>query len=262
MELAAGAVTVRSARPETIAFFARLAAGAPSPEAASASAAGLLDLAAACAAAGAAAPPEAGAPGDEASPDWTGGVRRALMRLPPGFVAAVRDVVEVGCFHGRTTNLLCDVFRDQSPAFRAVTCIDPWDDGFEEPGNPSANHLWRGQLERFTRNTERNAPWIRAIRASSHAALPVLARAPDPPQYDLAYVDGDHTAMGVYLDAVLLLPLMRRGGYILFDDYLWGEGRVDPALAPKLGIDRFLEEHRERVRVVHQDYQLLAHVLP
>lgn len=262
MELSAGAVTVRSSRPETIAYFARLSAAATSAEAADAAAAALLDLAAGCASLGDPRASSAASGQTEEFTDWTSGVRQALMMLPVEWYRGVRDVVEIGCFHGTTTNLLCDLFRAQSPGFRAVTCIDPWDDAFEEPGNPAANHLWRGQLQKFTRNTERNQPWIRAIRASSHAALPVLARAPDPPRYDFAYVDGDHTAMGVYLDAVLLLPLMRPGGYVLFDDYMWGEGRVDPALAPRLGIDRFLEEHRDRVEVVHKAYQLLARVRP
>ena len=39
--------------------------------------------------------------------------------------------------------------------------------------------------------------------------------------YDFIYIDGDHTNEGVFIDSVLSFPLLKNGGIIIFDDYLW-----------------------------------------
>jgi predicted O-methyltransferase YrrM len=52
--------------------------------------------------------------------------------------------------------------------------------------------------------------------------------------FDFIYIDGDHTAVGVLSDAVHAYPLLKVGGLIAFDDYLWksGKGRLfDPGAA-------------------------------
>jgi predicted O-methyltransferase YrrM len=53
-------------------------------------------------------------------------------------------------------------------------------------------------------------------------------------RFDFVYIDGDHTAFGVLNDAVRAYPLLRVGGLIGFDDYLWESGRgrlAEPAPA-------------------------------
>jgi len=52
--------------------------------------------------------------------------------------------------------------------------------------------------------------------------------------FDFIYIDGDHTAVGVLSDAVHAYELLKVGGLIAFDDYLWksGKGRLhDPSPA-------------------------------
>jgi hypothetical protein len=193
--------------------------------------------------------------------DWSGFVRQSiaiLQRVDPAFMRQVTHVMEIGCFHGCTTNFLCDYFRSASPHFQKVVCIDPWDDHFVEYGNEASSHIWVGQYDKFQRNTERNKAHIHAIRGKSQEILPVLSVTPP---IDFAYVDGDHTRIGVYQDLVGLLPHMKQGGYILIDDYLWGDCTKDPDITPKLGVDQFLEENKDRVQVVFAQYQLLARVL-
>jgi predicted O-methyltransferase YrrM len=52
--------------------------------------------------------------------------------------------------------------------------------------------------------------------------------------FDFIYIDGDHTAFNVLVDAVCAYPLLKVGGLIAFDDYLWKSGkgwRHDPGPA-------------------------------
>lgn len=61
--------------------------------------------------------------------------------------------------------------------------------------------------------------------------------------FDLVYIDGSHEAPDVLADAVLAFRLLRTGGVMIFDDYLWAEalpGGVDPIRCPKPAIDAFL----------------------
>lgn len=72
----------------------------------------------------------------------------------------------------------------------------------------------------------------------------------EPDQYDLIYIDGDHTEKGVYLDASLAWPLLKRGGILAFDDYTWEHDSKLPEMKPKPAIDRFVEENKKDLHVL------------
>ena len=64
---------------------------------------------------------------------------------------------------------------------------------------------------------------------------------------------GSHQAPDVLSDAVLSFSLLREGGVIAFDDYLWAEdmsyGR-DPLRCPKPAIDAFINIYFRKVEVI------------
>ena len=61
--------------------------------------------------------------------------------------------------------------------------------------------------------------------------------------FDFIYVDADHTAASALIDAELAWRLLKSGGILAFDDYLWGT-QLPVHLAPKLGIDLFIHRHQ------------------
>lgn len=65
----------------------------------------------------------------------------------------------------------------------------------------------------------------------------------DKAKYDFIYIDGDHTADGVYSDAILSWKLLKKNGILAFDDYTWEHDSRDPQKAPGIAIDKFLEEN-------------------
>lgn len=73
--------------------------------------------------------------------------------------------------------------------------------------------------------------------------------------YDFIYVDADHTAASVLIDAELSLLSLMRGGVLAFDDYEWSEGK-GPAYSPKAGIDTFLGRHKDEVQLLHVGWQV------
>jgi hypothetical protein len=72
--------------------------------------------------------------------------------------------------------------------------------------------------------------------------------------FDLVYVDGSHRAADVLADAVLSWPLLKNGGIMLFDDYLWQQD-PRPEHCPRLGIDSFLRWQRGWFDVLLAQYQ-------
>ena len=74
-------------------------------------------------------------------------------------------------------------------------------------------------------------------------------------EYDFIYVDADHTAVGVLLDAELSWPLLKSGGLLAFDDYQWG-AHLPASKSPKLGIDLFLERHAGEYELLESGLQV------
>jgi predicted O-methyltransferase YrrM len=83
----------------------------------------------------------------------------------------------------------------------------------------------------------------------------ILPQLPDA-SYHFIYIDGSHEALDVMTDACLALPLLRRGGLLLFDDYRWSELTGHRHLPPAPAIDAFLSFAHPWVEVVHRDFQL------
>lgn len=75
-------------------------------------------------------------------------------------------------------------------------------------------------------------------------------------KFDFIYIDGDHTANGVYSDAILSFPLLKVNGIMAFDDYLWHHDSKDPELEPKLGINKFIKEHEKQLEILFVGYQV------
>jgi len=84
--------------------------------------------------------------------------------------------------------------------------------------------------------------------------------------FDLVYIDGSHQAPDVLADAVVGFQLLRPGGIMVFDDYLWRGGEADngnPAQCPKLAIDAFINCNHNKLRIVSAPlYQIFLQKRP
>jgi predicted O-methyltransferase YrrM len=76
--------------------------------------------------------------------------------------------------------------------------------------------------------------------------------------FDIIYVDGDHRAAGVLADAVLSWDLLKPGGFLIFDDYLWFDKNLPEELRPQIAIDSFITANRNSLEVIHRGYQMIV----
>jgi predicted O-methyltransferase YrrM len=74
---------------------------------------------------------------------------------------------------------------------------------------------------------------------------------------DFAYIDGDHSPEQVYKDAVNIFEKMKPNSIILFDNYLWNVNNI----ITKNGIDKFLDEYKNKYTLLMKNYQLAICVL-
>src|SRR6185295_5923045 len=122
-----------------------------------------------------------------------------------------------------------------------ISCVDIFDREYEM---------------NFDHNTKYFGAKVRKIRAPSQVALRDLELA----RYDFAYIDGSHTSKDTLIDAVLTWDLLKPGGIIIIDDYLWENGKGDlnnDAFTPQLGINAFLHVFEPYLDVIDRGSQII-----
>jgi tetratricopeptide (TPR) repeat protein len=109
----------------------------------------------------------------------------------------------------------------------------------------------------FDSNTTATGSTERLIKriGSSHEVLPQLAEQYSA-SYDVIYIDGCHLAEHVRLDAVFSWPLLKPGGLMIFDDYVWKDPNY-PDQDPSRGIDEFVNSISGQFELIHQEYQMI-----
>ena len=103
------------------------------------------------------------------------------------------------------------------------------------------------------------------MRGDSKLVLPKLEHG----TYDVIYIDGSHTAPNVLADSVLAWPLLKVGGILIWDDYLWElplevyptpltdqQKEKAALLRPKMAIDAFLACYEGQYEMIAQEWQV------
>ena len=206
------------------------------------------------------------------NPAETAGYLRAAMAIPgesyePKLMALMEvarraprgDVVEIGCLFGRTAALLA--MMNLRYDLGAVLCVDPWSLRSTEQGNEELRAASRDfDWDAFRRIFEVNvAPfaqgrlnYIHALSSEGAKVYPAsrqietqtFGRTVYEGRIGLLHIDGNHEYEHVLADVRDWVPLVKPGGWVVFDDYEWDWGD-----GPKRVVDAFLETEAARVRL-------------
>jgi predicted O-methyltransferase YrrM len=164
-----------------------------------------------------------------------------------------QTLLEIGSYEGASACYLIDTLaRD---AAIELHCVDTWEGSVEHTNDSPPMSLVE---ERFQRNT------ALAIQSAVHpvnlvvhkgesgVVLPELIAAKMQERFDLIYIDGSHRAPDVLFDAVVAFKLLKPGGLMIFDDYLWHDPSIasfDPLRNPKIAIDAFTNVYGEAIKI-------------
>jgi predicted O-methyltransferase YrrM len=116
-----------------------------------------------------------------------------------------------------------------------LTCIDPF---FND---------MRAVFDANIKEALRRNQVVSTMQMTSYRALAQLIGMKQT--YDFIYIDGVHSPLGVLTDACMSWGLLKEGGVMLFDDYLY------PQEPTKVGIDAFLNSF-DGYEILVDNYQL------
>lgn len=170
------------------------------------------------------------------TPAWNWAFRNHLTQ-----VKAPR-VLEIGSWEGLSANFILRALPDAH-----LTCVDTWEGSDEHSG-----HRLRDVEARFDHNVKEFGSRVTKWKGSSQEFL----RGNGEAVFDLIYVDGSHHFADVLVDSFLSHEVLRVGGIIIFDDYLWDEYE-NPRDNARLAINAFISFHRRRYKVLEAGYQLI-----
>lgn len=102
-----------------------------------------------------------------------------------------------------------------------------------------------------------SASRLKLVARKSSEVLPGLPAK----SFDVIYVDGSHLAKDVGRDLELSWPLLKTGGILIADDYLWKAGEREDERRPGPAIDAFLECTRNELEILEKGYQVIVRKL-
>lgn len=126
--------------------------------------------------------------------------------------------LQIGAFTGDASVWLLEHILTGAGA--SLVDVDTWR-GSDEPDHEMFDFA---DVERVY--DTRTAPYARRVKFKGPSRV-FFQTAPSVLgwSFDFIYIDGDHTAAGVLADAVNAYEVLKVGGLIAFDDYLWQSGR-------------------------------------
>ena len=142
------------------------------------------------------------------------------------------EVLEIGSFEGLSSRWIIDnILQDDASK---LCCVDTW--------NGSAEHTngrfdLDGLYDRFVHNMREHIDSGKCthIRGASSEVLPKLIASGK--MYDMVFIDGSHVSSDVAIDGILSYLLLKPGGVMVFDDYVWGLGEMHYKDIPYPSID-------------------------
>jgi predicted O-methyltransferase YrrM len=152
-----------------------------------------------------------------------------------------RTFVEIGGYEGSSAWwIMQNLLRS---AESRLYCIDAWPDGDDGDGRHA---LFLKNIDELPSRAQ-----IEVIRDWSQTALrQLLSRGV---QADVLYIDGGHEAPTVLRDLVTGFDLVKKGGIVICDDYLWDDPRFggNHTLGrPKIALDAFTTIYADKLKIV------------
>lgn len=147
--------------------------------------------------------------------------------------------LEIGVHYGQNLFEVNETFAKHPDS--ELHCIDPWED---YDAYPEYKTKQRTIYDTFLKNketlSEAEVKKIHVHRGFSHERIPSF----DDEYFDIIYIDGNHEPEFALEDAVLAFRKLKKGGYMIFDDF-----GPDP-IAPMAGIRGFVTGYQKVIDIV------------
>tara|TARA_B100000035_G_scaffold235371_1_gene203623 strand:- start:4956 stop:5627 length:672 start_codon:yes stop_codon:yes gene_type:complete len=184
--------------------------------------------------------------------NWNSVVQKHLDPIFEKF--SIQTILEIGSFEGQSA-----CYFSKKITNGEIHCLDTWkgDEDLREK---------KMDFNIIERNFDKNIKLANEINPSvnflkykneSYKQLSKFIAQGKENFFDLIYIDGAHDSQNVLFDAVTSFKLVKEGGIIVFDDYLWENKDKNIINSPKFAIDSFVNIFSNKIYVIrHFLYQL------
>ena len=162
-------------------------------------------------------------------------------------------LLEVGTYAGTS---LIEMLRILPEA--TAVAIDRWAN-YDEDGLTLLSTVEEREIEGvFHENLKRASVAERVMALKGDSVDRLLDLVEQKEKFDFIYVDGSHKCIDCYTDMALSWRLLKVGGTMMVDDYLYNFDKVEdrPLAYPLKGIDHFLSKYEGQYSVLHKGYRV------
>ena len=165
------------------------------------------------------------------------------------------NILEIGTYSG--TSLI--KFLELLPNSRAVV-IDKWENYIEN--TPEKNKvsilesISDNDIEKIFYQNIKNTSMedrIVVMKGDSNEKLTEMISTYTS-YFDFIYVDGSHRLLDLYCDLVLSFSLLKIGGVIGIDDYLYNKDTI--LESPYEGVNHFIEKFKNNIKILSKGYRV------
>jgi predicted O-methyltransferase YrrM len=156
--------------------------------------------------------------------------------------------LEIGSFEGRSTVWLLENILTHETAY--IDCIDTFEGSVE---HRRMGLDLKDLHVQFLMNIGPHRDRVSVFTGPSQDILRDRWLTLGP--YDFIYIDGSHKSADVLEDAVLSFRLLKIGGLIIFDDYMWNGGGPTEFDNPRRGVEAFYYAYQNQLERTHVYYQ-------
>lgn len=186
------------------------------------------------------------------SNDWfTDNIPHWLSAFDEVRLAERRELraLEIGSWEGLSSYFILHTFPNAT-----LTCVDTWQGADEhKSGDAAAPHVLSSIESVFDDNL---ACFKDRLVKHKGPSFGFFQQYPAREAYDLVYIDGSHHCDDVLVDAIKCFEMLKVGGLMIFDDYLW-RYYPRPIDNPAAAIHFFLRLKQDSYRIVRLYYQLI-----
>jgi len=158
-----------------------------------------------------------------------------------------KKILEIGSYEGAAACYLIEKLGKNN--FLEVHCIDTWEesDGLAKEEALIVEKRFDYNMQLAVNRSQNKTKYFK-YKSQSHLVLSKMI-ADGVGDFDLIYVDASHYAVDVLTDAVLSFKLLKAGGILIFDDYLW-VGDENIVYYPKIAIDSFTNVFSKHIKLI------------
>jgi predicted O-methyltransferase YrrM len=158
-----------------------------------------------------------------------------------------KKILEIGSYEGAAACYLIEKLGKNN--FLEVHCIDTWEesDGLAKEEALIVEKRFDYNMQLAVNKSQNKTKYFK-YKSESHLVLSKMI-ADGVGDFDLIYVDASNYAVDVLTDAVLSFKLLKAGGILIFDDYLWA-GDENIVYYPKIAIDSFTNVFSKHIKLI------------